>query len=106
MSFQKAQRKQAKLRLALSGPSGSGKTYSALLIAQGLAPQGRIALDWLMPELLRLVVASREPARLFERVCTLLTRIFTRSAYLQLLAENPAALRQLVRLCDESNLVS
>ena len=38
---------------------------------------------------------GREPARLFERVCTLLTRIFTRSAYLQLLAENPAALRQL-----------
>lgn len=71
-----------------------------------VGPQGRIALDWLMPELLRLVVASREPARLFERVCTLLTRIFTRSAYLQLLAENPAALRQLVRLCDESNLVS
>jgi hypothetical protein len=44
MSFQKAQRKQAKLRLALAGPSGSGKTYSALLIAQGLAPEGRIAL--------------------------------------------------------------
>ncbi|MNF56340.1 Glutamate-ammonia-ligase adenylyltransferase [compost metagenome] len=71
-----------------------------------VGPQGRIALDWLMPELLRLVVASQAPARLFERVCTLLTRIFTRSAYLQLLAENPAALRQLVRLCDESNLVS
>lgn len=44
MSFQRAQRKQAKLRLALAGPSGSGKTYSALLIAQGLAPEGRIAL--------------------------------------------------------------
>lgn len=71
-----------------------------------VGPQGRIALDWLMPELLRLVVASQEPARLFERVCTLLTRIFTRSAYLQLLAENPGALRQLVRLCDESGLVS
>ena len=42
-----------------------------------------------MPELLRLVVASEQPARLFERVCELLTRIFTRSAYLQLLAENP-----------------
>ncbi|MGL5073213.1 MAG: bifunctional [glutamate--ammonia ligase]-adenylyl-L-tyrosine phosphorylase/[glutamate--ammonia-ligase] adenylyltransferase, partial [Aeromonas salmonicida] len=40
-----------------------------------VGPQGRIALDWLMPELLRLVVASREPARLFERVCELLTRI-------------------------------
>jgi hypothetical protein len=34
--FRKAQRKQAKLRLALAGPSGSGKTYSALLIAKGL----------------------------------------------------------------------
>jgi hypothetical protein len=44
MAFQKAQRKKAKLRLALCGPSGSGKTYSALLIAQGLAPNGRIAL--------------------------------------------------------------
>ncbi|MBV7598450.1 bifunctional [glutamate--ammonia ligase]-adenylyl-L-tyrosine phosphorylase/[glutamate--ammonia-ligase] adenylyltransferase [Aeromonas sp. sia0103] len=71
-----------------------------------VGPQGRIALDWLMPELLRLVVASQAPARLFERVCALLTRIFTRSAYLQLLAENPAALRQLVRLCDASHLVS
>lgn len=44
MSFQKATRQQAKLRLALAGPSGSGKTYSALLIAQGLVPKGRIAL--------------------------------------------------------------
>jgi hypothetical protein len=35
--FQRAQRTQAKLRLAIDGPSGSGKTYSALLIAQGLA---------------------------------------------------------------------
>lgn len=42
--FRKAERKQAKLRLAICGPSGSGKTYSALLIAQGLAPDGKIAL--------------------------------------------------------------
>jgi hypothetical protein len=44
MAFRKAERKQAKLRLALCGPSGSGKTYSALLIAQGLAPGGKVAL--------------------------------------------------------------
>lgn len=44
MSFRKAERKQAKLRLALCGPSGAGKTYSALSIAQGLAPGGRVAL--------------------------------------------------------------
>lgn len=36
MQFRKAERKKAKLRLALAGPSGSGKTYSALLIAKGL----------------------------------------------------------------------
>lgn len=40
--FKKAERKQAKLRLALAGPSGSGKTYSALLIAKGLG--GKIAV--------------------------------------------------------------
>ncbi len=34
MSFARAQRKNAKLRLALTGTSGSGKTYSALLMAR------------------------------------------------------------------------
>ncbi len=36
MPFQKATKRQAKLRLALIGPSGSGKTYTALRIAKGL----------------------------------------------------------------------
>lgn len=40
--FKRAERKKAKLRLALCAPSGAGKTYSALLIAQGLG--GRIAM--------------------------------------------------------------
>lgn len=45
MTFQRATRHQAKLRLALLGPSGSGKTYTALLLARGLVgPEGRIAL--------------------------------------------------------------
>lgn len=39
--FQKAEKKQAKLRLAFTGPSGSGKTFSALLVARGLG--GKIA---------------------------------------------------------------
>ncbi|WP_349573078.1 ATP-binding protein [Azotobacter salinestris] len=34
--FKKAERKQARLRLALAGPSGSGKTFSALQMAKGL----------------------------------------------------------------------
>lgn len=40
--FKKADRKRAKLRLALCGVAGSGKTYSALRIAKGLG--GRVAL--------------------------------------------------------------
>lgn len=42
MQFIKAERKKAKLRLALTGPSGSGKTYGALLMAKGIG--GRVAL--------------------------------------------------------------
>ena len=42
MAFRKAERKKAKLRLAITGPAGSGKTYGALLIAQGLG--GKIAM--------------------------------------------------------------
>lgn len=40
--FHKAERKKAKLRLALTGPSGSGKTWGALMVAKGLG--GKIAL--------------------------------------------------------------
>ena len=36
MQLQKAQHKQAVIKLALQGPSGSGKTYSSLLLASGL----------------------------------------------------------------------
>jgi hypothetical protein len=40
--FKPAERKRAKLRMALVGPSGSGKTYSALLLANGIG--GKIAV--------------------------------------------------------------
>jgi hypothetical protein len=36
VQIRKAERRKAKLRLALAGPSGSGKTYSALQMAYGL----------------------------------------------------------------------
>lgn len=42
MSFQKAERKKAKLRLGISGISNSGKTWSALEIATGMG--GKIAM--------------------------------------------------------------
>lgn len=43
--FTKAQRTQAKIKLAITGPAGSGKTYSALRLARGLIGRnGKIAL--------------------------------------------------------------
>lgn len=40
--FKKAERKKAKLKLAITGPTGSGKTYSALRLAKGLG--GKVAV--------------------------------------------------------------
>ena len=44
MELRKAQRKQAKIKLALQGVSGSGKTMSALLLASGMADWSKIAI--------------------------------------------------------------
>ena len=44
MEFKPAQRKRAKLRLAIAGPSGSGKSYSALVVASGIVPWSKIAV--------------------------------------------------------------
>jgi len=43
-AFHRAVKYEQKLRLALCGPTGSGKTYTALLLAQELAQDGRVAL--------------------------------------------------------------
>jgi len=42
VQFNKATRKKAKLRLALTGPSGSGKTWGALQLAKGIG--GKVAV--------------------------------------------------------------
>jgi cytidylate kinase len=36
MNLRQAQRKQAKIKLALQGPAGAGKSMSALLLASGM----------------------------------------------------------------------
>ena len=44
VQFAPARRTKTYLKLALTGPSGSGKTYSALELAFGLVPGGRVAV--------------------------------------------------------------
>lgn len=83
MPFRKAERKKAKLRLAISGPSGSGKTYSALLIAFGM--DGRVAM----------IDTERGSGELYAHlgdydVCTL-EPPFTPQKYIQAIKEAEAA---------------
>lgn len=77
--FQRAQRKKARLRLALCGPSGSGKTYSSLLMAMGLG--GRIAL----------IDTERGSGELYAHLCEYdvcqLTPPFTPDSYVQAIRE-------------------
>lgn len=44
MTFTKAEKRRAKLRLALDGPAGAGKTYTALVTATAIAGAGRVAV--------------------------------------------------------------
>ncbi len=60
VTFRKAERKQAKLRLGVSGPAGAGKTMSSLLVAMGVVgPKGKIAL----------VDSEHRSADLYSHVC-------------------------------------
>ncbi len=71
-----------------------------------IGPQGREALGRLMPRLLCELVQDPAPTELLSRIRKVLLQIATRSAYLQLLAENPGALKQLLTLCAATPLVA
>lgn len=55
-----------------------------------------------MPLLFQVVRECKSPARTLQRVLSLVRVILGRTVYLVLLYENPHALRQLCKLCDES----
>lgn len=67
-----------------------------------LSAPGRARLDHLMPLLIGAVAQSDQPDTNLARLLDLLERIVRRTTYLALLAENPMALSQLVRLCAAS----
>lgn len=71
-----------------------------------IGPQGREALGILMPRLISLLVVYSNPTELLSRIEMILLKIATRTAYLQLLAENPGALNQLLKLCAATPLIA
>lgn len=60
-------------------------------------------LEAVLPGLLENVGQCDNPEATLERVLVLIQAVLRRSAYLVLLHENPAALKQLVRLCSASS---
>ncbi|GHA66127.1 bifunctional [glutamate--ammonia ligase]-adenylyl-L-tyrosine phosphorylase/[glutamate--ammonia-ligase] adenylyltransferase [Photobacterium aphoticum] len=78
----------------------------AELSKRTLGPRGREVLARLMPSVLALIVNREDAAAVLERVSKLIVRIATRTTYLELLSEHPAALEQLVRLCAASPMVA
>ncbi len=77
--------------------------YSAA--CRSLSAQARAKLDQLMPNLLQAIASHRDPDTTVERLIHLLQSIVRRTAYIDLLLENPAARDQLVRLGSESSWV-
>jgi glutamate-ammonia-ligase adenylyltransferase len=75
------------------------------MAAKALPTRGRSKLDQLMPSVIEAAAAQREPGVTLERLLSLIGAIVRRTAYLDLLVENPLALSQLVRLVSESSWV-
>lgn len=69
---------------------------------RSVGPRGRELLAKLMPSLLHLVAKEQVNALVVSRVFGVFRQIVSRTAYLELLFENPKALQQLVKLCGRS----
>jgi glutamate-ammonia-ligase adenylyltransferase len=77
-------------------------TLYASAAVRRLTPVERERLDRVLPALLAATARLREPATTLGRVLAIVEAIATRSVYLILLEEHPAALRLLVELCAAS----
>ncbi|MCG9684513.1 bifunctional [glutamate--ammonia ligase]-adenylyl-L-tyrosine phosphorylase/[glutamate--ammonia-ligase] adenylyltransferase [Vibrio sp. Isolate23] len=76
------------------------------LAKKTLGPRGREVLNRLMPKIFAAIYSHQDAKYGLPRVLHLLHKIVTRTTYLELLDEHPAALTQLVRLCTASPMIS
>lgn len=68
--------------------------------------RGREILDQLMPRLLEILCNEKNALTVLARIFPLLVNIVSRTTYLELLLEYPTALKQLIRLCSASPMIS
>jgi glutamate-ammonia-ligase adenylyltransferase len=69
---------------------------------RSVGPRGRDYLAKLMPRLLHWLEQQQASVTVLSRILGVFRQIVTRTAYLELLFENPPALQQLVKLCAQS----
>jgi glutamate-ammonia-ligase adenylyltransferase len=91
--------------------SANGLTLALLsfkddLSKKPIGPRGQETLEKLLPKIVDKVVTYSDPVALIKRICTLLLKIMSRTAYLELLNENMDALNQLLKLCSASQRLS
>ncbi|EDL51868.1 bifunctional glutamine-synthetase adenylyltransferase/deadenyltransferase [Vibrio mediterranei AK1] len=95
--------------LHVENPADKQKTiqqFKADLAKKTLGPRGREVLNRLMPKVFSAIYAHKDAEFGLSRVLHVLHRIVTRTTYLELLDEHPAALVQLVKLCTASPMIS
>ncbi len=71
-----------------------------------IGQRGRQTLERMMPSLLQQLFEHPQTTLVLPRVMVLLESILSRTAYLELLAENPGSLQQLLRLCAGSAMLA
>ncbi|WP_156812102.1 bifunctional [glutamate--ammonia ligase]-adenylyl-L-tyrosine phosphorylase/[glutamate--ammonia-ligase] adenylyltransferase [Idiomarina xiamenensis] len=73
---------------------------------RGSGPRGRKAMATLVPLLLDRILLQQQAPELLQRVFAVLKAIMSRTAYVELLVENPGAREQLVKLCAASSWIA
>ena len=93
----------------LTEPNDSWQTpledFKARLTKTKIGHRGRDILDKLMPLMFKQLAESKASGEVFSMICQVLSKVISRTAYLELLYENPGALKQLVSLCSHSKWI-
>lgn len=82
------------------------KAFKNSLAVRKLTAKGAGVLDRLMPQLIEAMMQVDNPDETLKRILKLFEAVVGRNVYLSLLAENPGALTQLIRLSSASPWIS
>jgi len=82
------------------------KAFRQDTLKRSIGSRGQQVLDKLLPLLIWHLHAQKVEPIVFERIFKVLSKILTRTAYLELLYENEGALNHLVKLCRASSWIA